>query len=83
MSKYLTWEVQRLSAAVWMTTEGETIAVSDYDSPEDVARRVLAEHLRDLPDEDNDQRRALVWRGRRAFGDSYLVTERDLLGGPA
>ncbi|MFB6906876.1 hypothetical protein ACFCWB_21670 [Streptomyces bacillaris] len=82
MSKYLTWEVQRLSGTVWMTAEGKTIAVSDYDCPEDVARRVLTEHLRDLPDEDNDQRRALVWRERHAFGDSYLATERDLLVDP-
>ncbi|MFD5805749.1 hypothetical protein [Streptomyces sp. NPDC127020] len=41
MSKYLTWEVQRLSGTVWMTTESETIAVSDYDFPEELARRVL------------------------------------------
>lgn len=65
-----------------MTAEGKTIAVSDYDCPQDVARRVLTEHLRDLPDQDNDQRGVLVWLGRHTFGDSYLAAERDLLVDP-
>ncbi|MFD9904035.1 hypothetical protein [Streptomyces sp. NPDC059063] len=83
MTTHLTWEIQRLSGTAWMTTEGETITASDYDYPEVVARCALAEHLRGLPDEDNDQRRALVWRGRHPFGDSWMATERDLLGAPS
>lgn len=82
MTTHLTWEVQRLSGTVWLTTEGETIAVSDYDYPGDVARSVLLRHVRELPDEDMDQRRALVWRGRHAFGDSWMATERDILPDP-
>ncbi|MFJ9434766.1 hypothetical protein ACIRQY_34665, partial [Streptomyces sp. NPDC101490] len=83
MSEFLTWEVQRLSGSVWLTAEGETIAVCPYDHPQDVARRVLVECLRELADEDTDQRRALVWRGRHPFGDSYMATEHDLLADPS